>query len=169
MKYIKSRSSFINENVNQAKSIIKKKMEDYENTELIVVRKMKEENLSDYLWSELSGPVSGLYPKNSISGQPKSHQMKLYKALNHADSQTRLSWEARINEAMKKNSGVGVLIHDWSKDPLFFDNPEMRDRIFETQIQALKRLDAGESDVEVMKFFNKRSGFNYVLERFLGM
>ena len=46
-----------------------------------------------------------------------------------------------------------MLIHDWSCDPLVFNNPWFKEQITSSQIGALKSAKAGDDPVELVRKF----------------
>lgn len=93
---------------------------------------------------------------------------ELTKRLNlSADEIDRLS-ETLIS-AHKNDRAVTLLTKNWTQDPLFFESPEVIQRIRKVQAQALRRLLGGEKENSVMQYFLKRSGIHYMFEKSLGI
>jgi len=62
-----------------------------------------------------------------------------------------------------------MLTHDWSHDPLLFNDSKTQIKIRETQKTALKRIDAGEHPSEALIYFLKKSSFFKIIEDSLGI
>ena len=74
-----------------------------------------------------------------------------------------------VNEKQRVNEVITWLVKDWSKEPLLNGEVEMNQRIAEQQYIALRRLENGEKQADVLKTFLQRSGLYYTFERSLGL
>jgi hypothetical protein len=54
----------------------------------------------------------------------------------------------KIGSLTKKNAAVKMLIHDWSKDPIFFGRPDHAEKVSEAQAKALKQILSNPKDSE---------------------
>ncbi len=70
---------------------------------------------------------------------------------------------------LEENRELKMLLHDWSNDPLLFQNKKLIDQIREKQIQALSRLNAGrDSQQKIVSDFLIQSGLYGIFTRSLG-
>jgi len=66
------------------------------------------------------------------------------------------------------DASVDLILHDWSFDPLLFDNPKKLTTIASEQIRALKRLEGGEDLRPVTQDFLKVTGLFVLFAASLG-
>ena len=74
-----------------------------------------------------------------------------------------------LNKQLEYNQSVGMLLKDWATDPMFFESPQVLDRIHRVQYEALERIARGEKHGTVMDFFLKRSGIYHAYGESLGL
>jgi hypothetical protein len=64
----------------------------------------------------------------------------------------------RFAELAIVDHDLKMLIHDWSRDPLFFEDASLQRRIVDEQVKALTAITSGESIATVMPRFLRDSG-----------
>ena len=62
-----------------------------------------------------------------------------------------------------KNEALGLLLHNWDKDPLFIERPEFLPKLEEARKIALESIKRGEAPTEALQRFATRSGLHYLL------
>lgn len=62
-----------------------------------------------------------------------------------------------------KNEALGLLLHNWNKDPLFVEHPEFLPKLEEARKIALESIKRGEAPTEALQRFATRSGLHYLL------
>ncbi len=90
----------------------------------------------------------------------------------HSEIKKILSWKDWyfLRKISKRNQELKMLIHDWSNDPMFFQNPEAQARILQEQKNALKLILENQSPIpDVMKNFMLKSGIFEETAASLGM
>jgi hypothetical protein len=61
------------------------------------------------------------------------------------------------------NEALGLLLHNWNKDPLFIEHPEFLPKLEEARRIALESIKRGEAPTEALQRFATRSGLHYLL------
>ncbi|MBL6990406.1 MAG: hypothetical protein ISR65_11535 [Bacteriovoracaceae bacterium] len=80
--------------------------------------------------------------------------------------QIRKSIVSSSNDVVESTSGDQIkwLLHDWSTDPMFFDNPQLQKRILDAQRVSLAMIKTGSSTENAVSDFLNMSGiYNEVL------
>lgn len=62
-----------------------------------------------------------------------------------------------------KNEALGLLLHNWEKDPVFIEHPEYLPKLAEARKIALESIKRGEAPTEALKRFSTRSGLHYLI------
>lgn len=74
--------------------------------------------------------------------------------LPFAMKQVLLGMDAKkVKAAIEERGRLRYLLHDWSMDPLLFQNPEMQIRVANAQLKALRRWGQGVNETEVIQEF----------------
>lgn len=61
------------------------------------------------------------------------------------------------------NDALGMILHDWTKDPLFIEHPEYISKLEEARKIALTAIEHGEHPTQALARFVKRSGLDYLV------
>lgn len=64
----------------------------------------------------------------------------------------------KLNSDLESRGRLRYLLHDWSKDPILFDQPELIENIRQKQIRAVRKWARGENETQVVQEFLIDSG-----------
>ncbi len=61
------------------------------------------------------------------------------------------------------NEALGLLLHNWERDPIFIERPEFLLKLAEARKIAIESIKSGEAPEEALKRFSTRSGLHYLI------
>ena len=118
-------------------------------------------------WLELYRPgrSSGGAISETFYNQPLKN---LLKSLNpEIKNAFGLVGRLKIKGAVEQNQAVKMLLFDWSKDPLLFENPALQQKVFQAQLSAVRDFGGGARANQVLRSFLLDSGLYDELSRSL--
>ena len=124
-------------------------------------------------WGDVKSRVSELsynrHPDTLIAKAPKSVLAALTdNAKAYLNKQMITKGVQRVTR-LDKNKELKMLLHDWSHDTLFFDNPPFQQKILEAQVKAVKKLDAKiPSPLNIVQEFLWESGIAQAVAESMG-
>lgn len=63
----------------------------------------------------------------------------------------------------QRNEALGMLLHNWEKDPMFIENPQFLPKLADARKIALESIKHGGHPTEALTRFAKRSGLHYLV------